>query len=137
MGIFAVVLGILAIVCAAFATFLFGTAGGIFAAVLGVGAVVLGVMKRRKAGKGGIFSIAIGTLAVILAISLTSTWSAMFAQLHQKAVEYKPDGLWAQASEDTGNGMMGIINKLPKDEASINAFVEEMNELNKLAEKQE
>ena len=137
MGIFAVVLGILAVVCAAFATFLFGTAGGIFAAVLGVGAVVLGVLKRRKTGKGGMIGVVIDTLAVILAISLTNTWSAMFSELHKKAVENKPDGLWAQSSEDTNSGMMGIINKLPKDEASLNAFIEEMNELSNPTEKQE
>jgi hypothetical protein len=30
---------------------------------------------------------------------------------------------------------MGIINKLPQDEASMNALIEEMNELNKIVEK--
>jgi len=44
------------------------------------------------------------------------------------------DGLWAQASEDSTNGLMGIFNKLPKDEASLNALVDEMNELTKLTE---
>ena len=42
--------------------------------------------------------------------------------------------MWAQASEDTSGGLMGIISKLPKDEASLNALMEEMNELNKITE---
>ena len=50
-------------------------------------------------------------------------------------MEVKPDGLWAQASEDASGGLMGIINKLPQDEASLNALMEEMNELNKLTGK--
>ena len=49
-------------------------------------------------------------------------------------MELMPDGMWAQASEDTGHGIMGIIGKLPKDEASLNKLVEEMNELNKLTD---
>lgn len=53
----------------------------------------------------------------------------------KRALELKPDGLWAQVSEDTGNGLMGIIKKLPADEAAMNALVDEMNELNKLTEK--
>ena len=30
--------------------------------------------------------------------------------------------------------MMGIVRNLPKDEASLNALIEEMNELNKASE---
>ena len=134
MSILAVILGILAVACAFFATALFGTTGGIIAGVLAVVAIVLGILKRKKEGKGGIPAIVIGALAVILAFSMTSMWSNAFKELHQKAVELKPDGLWAQASENTNGGLMGIISQLPTDEASLNAFVEEMNELNKLTE---
>ena len=134
MSILAVILGILAVACAFFATALFGTTGGIIAAVLAAVAIVLGILKRKKAGKGGIPAIVIGALAVILAFSMTNMWSNAYKELHQKAVELKPDGLWAQASENTNGGLMGIISQLPTDEASLNAFVEEMNELNKLAE---
>ena len=48
------------------------------------------------------------------------------------SVEFKPDGLWAQVTENNNGGLMGIINNLPKDEASLNALVEEMNELNNM-----
>ena len=73
----------------------------------------------------------IAVLAIILAFSMSSTWSSAFKNLHEKALELKPDGLWAQASEETDNGIMGIISKLPKDEASLNELLEEMNELGK------
>ena len=132
MGILAVILGLLAVACSFLVTALFGTTGGIIAGVLAVVAIVLGILKRKKDGKGGIPAIVIGALAVILAFSMTSMWSNAFKELHQKAVEFKPDGLWAQVSENTDGGMMGIISQLPTDEASLNAFVEEMNELNKL-----
>ena len=131
MGILAVVLGLLAIVCALLGTFLFGTTGAIIAAVLAVVAIALAFLKRKKDGKGGIAGIVIAVLAVILAFSLSSVWTRMFTELHNKALEVKPDGLWAQASENTDKGLMGIISNMPKDEASMNALVEEMNELNK------
>ena len=133
MGIMAVILGILAALCALLATFLFGTAGGVIAGVLGAVAIVLGILKKKKDGQGGLSGIVIGVLSVILAFSLTGTWSGAFSGLHEKALEYKPDGLWAQVSENTNGGLMCIVSKLPADEATMNALVEEMNELNKLA----
>ena len=135
MGILGVILGIAAVVCALLGTFLFGTTGAIIAAVLAAAAIVLALLKRKKDGKGGIAAIAIAVVAVILAFSMSSTWSNVFKELHKKAVEYKPDGLWAQVSEDTNNGLMGIIKNLSTDEATMNALVDEMNELNKLTEK--
>ena len=135
MGILAVILAILAVLCALLATFLFGSSGAVVAAILAVAAIALAVFKRIKTKKGGIAGIVIGVLAIILAFSMNSTWSAAFKSMHEKALELKTEGLWAQASEDTSNGLMGIINKLPQDEASMNALIEEMNELNKIVEK--
>lgn len=135
MAVLGIILGIIAILCAVFATFLFGTVGGIIAGLLGAGAIVLGFLKRKKDGKGGIGAIAVGALSLIMAISLTGTWSTMFSDIHKKAADNMPDSLWAQVSEETNGGLMGIINRLPQDEASINQLVEEMQELNKLAEK--
>ncbi len=129
MGILAVVLGLVAIVCAIFVSLLLGTTGGIIAGVLGVGAVVLGLLKRKKSGKGGIGGIVVGVLAVIMAFSMTNLWSGMFTMLHDKAVELKPDGMWATVTEDARGGLMGIFKKLPGDEASLNALMDEMNEL--------
>ena len=135
MGILGVVLGIAAVLCALFATFLFGTTGCIIAVAVAAVAIVLAILKRKKDKKGGIAAIVIGVLAIILAFSMSNTWSRVFTELHKKALDVKPDGLWAQASEETSGGLMGIISKLPQDEASMNALVEEMNELNKITEK--
>lgn len=132
MGILGVILAILAVVCAFMATLLFGTTGGIIAAVLAAAAIALGVFKRVKTKKGGIAAVVIGVIAVFLAVSMINATSTIFKELHNKAVEFKPDGLWAQVSENTNGGMMGIINNLPQDEASLNALLEEMNELNKI-----
>ena len=134
MGVFAVILGILALLMAFPAAFLFGTTGGIVAGLLGLLAIMLGFLKRRRDQKGGIASAVIGVLAIILAISMTGAVSAFFREARRKAIEYKPDGLWAQYSEDTSGGMFGIINRMPKDEASMNALMDEMNELNKMSE---
>ena len=130
MGIIAVILGILAVACAALATFLFGTTGGIVAGVIGGCALLLAVLKRIKTGKGGKAAIVISALAIYMAFSLTSTWSAAFTNLHNKALEYRPDGLWAQVTENTDGGLRGIMGNLPNDEATLNALVEEMNDLN-------
>ena len=134
MGILAVILAIVAVLCALMATLLFGTTGGIITAVVAVVAIALAVFKRIKTKKGGISAIVISVIAVILAIAMTNATATMFKTLHEKAVEFKPDGLWAQVSENYNSGMMGIIKNLPKDEASMNALVDEMNELNKIVE---
>ena len=136
MGVLAVILGILAVICAVLATFLFGTVGGVVAGVLGAAAIVLGILKRKKAGKGGIAAIVIGGLSIIMTFGLTSAWSNFFTEIHNKAVEYKPEGMWAQVSENTNGGLMGIIRNMPTDDASLNALMDEMNELNKMSEKE-
>ena len=128
------ILAILALVCAFLATFLFGTAGGIAVGVLAVVTAVLGIVKRKRDKKGGIASIVIGAIAIVLAIALTGMWSCMFTELHKQAVEYKPDGLWAQVSEKTDGGIVGILSRIPRDEAGLNALVDEMNELNAIRE---
>lgn len=132
MGVFGVILGILAIACAVVATFLFGSTGGVITVILAVVAIVLGIAKRVKDKKGGIAAIVIALLAVVMAFGLTNTWSNMFKELHDKAVTLKPEGMWAQLSEDANHGIMGLISKMPTDDASLNALVEEMNELNKM-----
>ncbi len=135
MGVWAVILGILALALALMATLLFGTIGGVIAGVLGIGAIVLGVLKRKKEGKGGIGGIVIGALAIVLAVVLTGTWSGLFSELHEMAVQYKPDGLWAQVSEDYSGGLMGIFRKIPQDDATMRQMVDEMTELKNLAGK--
>ena len=135
MGVAAVILSIVAAALGFFATFLFGTVGGIVAGVFAVLAIVLGILKRKKDGKGGIAGIVIGAVALVLTISLTAFWSGAFKEMHNKAMQYKPDGLWAKVTEKTDGGMMGIIKQLPTDEASINALLQEMEELTKLGEK--
>jgi len=132
MGILGVILGILAVVCALLATFLFGSTGCIITVVLAVVAILLGILKRRKDHKGGIAAIVIAVLAIVMGLGLNSTWASMFQTLHDKAVEYKPDGMWAQVSDDTTHGIIGLVKNLPTDDASLNALVEEMNELNNL-----
>jgi len=134
MGILAVILSLLAVACALLATMLFGTTGGIIAGVLAAVAIALGVYKRIKDKKGGIAAIVIGAIAVVLAFSMTNVTTTMFKTLHEKALQYKPDGLWAQVSENTTGGFMGIVKNLPQDEATLNALVDEMNELNKIVE---
>ena len=130
MGILAVVIGILGIGCSLFATFLFGTVGGIIAGVLGAAAIVLSYLKAKNTGKGGKVGLAIGALAITLAIMVTGIWSRAFTDLHNKALESKPDGLWAQVTEDANGGLMGIVKNLPEGEASLDALMNEMSELN-------
>lgn len=137
MGILAAILGIIAVLVALLATFLFGNAGLIIALVLAAVAIVLAVLKRKKDGKGGIVAIVICALAVILAFVMNSSWSKTFKAIREKALEYKPDSLWAQVSEDTSGGLMGIIKRIPQDDATLNALVQEMTDLNKLAEADE
>ena len=108
-----------------------GTTGIIITAVLAAVAIVLGVLKRKNTQKGGIAGIVIAAIALVLAISMASFWNSAFKELHEKALELQPDGLWAQVSEDTSHGFMGLIAKLPTDEASLNQLMEEADELNK------
>ena len=132
MGVFAVVLAVLAVLCGVFGTMFFGTAGVIATVVLAAAAVLLGFLKRKKAGRGGIPAFVIAGIALVLALSLSSVWSSAFKALHEKAVKYKPDGLWAQLSENTDGGLMGILSRLPDDEATLDALQKETNELNQI-----
>lgn len=95
---------------------------------------MLGILKRRKDKKGGIAAIVIAVLAIVLAFAMTGFWSNMYKTTHDKAVELMSDSMWAQASEDTNHGIMGIISKLPTDEASLNKLVDELNQLNKMTD---
>ena len=99
MHILAVTLSILAVVCALIATFLFGTTGAVIASVLGAAAIVLGVIMRIRTGtkKTGI-AIVFGVLAIVLAVSVSARLSDAFTTLRNKALEYKPDGIWAWRS---------------------------------------
>ena len=134
MSICAVLLSILAVLCALFVPILFGTTGVIITVVVAAVAAVLAILKRKQDGKGGIPAIVLAVLAVVMAFGLNSFWSAKFTELHDKALEYNADSLWAQASGDTSQGLMGIISKLPKDEASLNALLAEMKELSDISE---
>lgn len=137
MHILAVTLSILAVLCALMATFLFGTTGAVIACVMGAAAIALGVLMRIRTGtkKTGI-AIVFGVLAIVLAVSVSGRMSRAFTELRKKALEYKPDGIWAQVSEDTTHGVMGIIRSFPRDEDALNALVMEMDELSKIGEKQ-
>lgn len=136
--ILAVTLSILAVVCALIATFLFGTTGAVIASVLGAAAIVLGVIMRIRTGtkKTGI-AIVFGVLAIVLAVSVSARLSDAFTTLRNKALEYKPDGIWAQVSTDTTHGVMGIISHFPKTEDAMNAMVAEIDELTRIGEKTE
>ena len=134
MGIVGVIVAIRAVACSVLATALFGAEGGIVTAILAVIAIMLGILKRRKDKKGGIAAIVIAVLALVMAFGLTNFWAGTYRTMHEKALELKPDGLWAKASEETNHGIMGIIKNLPQDEASLNALVDEMNEMNKAIE---
>ena len=138
MHILAVTLSILAVVCALIATFLFGTTGAVIASVLGAAAIVLGVIMRIRTGtkKTGI-AIVFGVLAIVLAVSVSACLSDAFTTLRNKALEYKPDGIWAQVSTDTTHGVMGIISHFPKTEDAMNAMVAEIDELTRIGEKTE
>lgn len=136
MGILAVILGILALLCAVLGTMLFGTMGCIISVVLAAAAIVLAILNRNRKQKGGIGTIVVSAIALITAFTMNGMWSSGFKAAHEKAVTLKPDGLWAQVSEDTSGGLMGIIQRLPKDEASLNALNEELDELNRLEEAQ-
>ena len=136
MGIIGVILGIIAILSGLLATFIFGTTGLIITLVLAAAAIALGIIKRVRSNKGGIPAIVIGVLALLIGFGANSFWGTMFHELHDRAVEYMPDGLWAQYTEDYTHGIMGILSNLPTDEASLNKVIDEMNQLAKLSEEQ-
>ena len=136
MGIFGVILGIIAILSGLLATFIFGTTGLIITLVLAAAAIALGIIKRVRTKKGGIPAIVIGVLALLIGFGANNFWGTMFQSLHDRAVEYMPDSLWAEVSEDYTHGVMGIVSNLPTDEASLNKIIDEMNQLTKLSDEE-
>ena len=134
MGVFGVILGIIAILSGLLATFVFGTTGFIITLVLAAAAIALGIIKRVTAKNGGIPAIVIGVIAILIGFGANSFWGTMFQSIHDRAVEYMPDSMWAEVSEDYTHGIMGIAANMPTDEASIKKVIDEMNELAKLSD---
>lgn len=132
MGIAIVILGILSLVISVLGTFLFGNLGAIFAGMLAAAAIAVGFLRIRKQGKGGIgaFGILSGVIAVCLALLVSRGMTGALTELHTKALEAKPDGLWVQVAEQTDDGFLGMISRMPKDEANLQLLMDELNELN-------
>ena len=91
MGILAVLLAIIALLCGLLATLMFGTTGFIITLVLALAAIALGILKRVKAKKGGIPAIVIAVIAILIGFGVSNLWSSIFHTLHDRAVEYMPD----------------------------------------------
>ena len=137
MGILAVILSIIALLCGILLTFMLGTTGLIITLVLAAAAIVLAIVKRTRDKKGGIPAIVIGILAILIGFGVNAFWGTVFESLHERAEEYMPNGLWAQVSEDYTHGVMGIIKNMPQDEADLNKVLEEMNQLAKMEDKED
>ena len=124
--ILGVVLGIFGILAALLLTLTTGIVGGGIAIILGLIAVLLG-LKARKLGGKGIGAIIVGAIAVILAISMTvssiSAMKAMKTEAAEKNLEI------AKYIDKPYLGLMGVIMSLPKDEATLNELVEQLNSL--------
>ena len=124
--ILGVVLGIFGILAALLLTLTTGIVGGGIAIILGLIAVLLG-LKARKLGGKGIGAIIVGAIAVILAISMTvSSISAMKAMKTEAA---KKNLDIAKYIDKPYLGLMGVIMSLPKDEATLNELMEQLNSL--------
>ena len=133
--VLAVVLGILGILIALFATLLAGVVGGAIAGILGLAAVLIGFFGKKNGGKG-IGGIIAGALAIILAVTMTVSSISTFKTLKEKAAEYAEEApLVVKCLDNPSLGMIGMIANLPKDEGTQQELIDQFNLVsNKLKE---
>lgn len=126
-----IVLGILGIIIGLLLTFFAGVIAGGLAILLGILAIALGVSARKKSGKG-MGAIVMGVIAVLLAVFMTVNTINTFKAMHDAAEKAKPDSLVAKYCENPYFGAIGIIASIPQDEASLEALMQELEELQAL-----
>lgn len=124
-----IVLGIIGILVALCATFLFGAYGGGIALLLGVIAIVIGISAHKKGGKGK-GAIIIGVIAVVLACAMTFGIYSTFKSIREQAVKAESAPLVEKYLDKPWLGFYGIIDNLSK--ASQEEQQEFSNQLNQL-----
>ena len=131
-----ILLGVLGILVAFLCGLLFGLPGGIVAGVLGLAAVVIGIIAMKK-GSRGMGALIAGILAIVLAYSVTSFTGNLIEELQSKAKQYAEEApLVAKYIGDakTNNGLYGIFANIPKNEADVQQFSDELSKLLKIEE---
>ncbi len=127
--VLAVVLGILGILIALFATLLTGIIGGIVAGVLGIAALLIGFFGKKNGGKG-IGGIVTGALAIILAIAMTVSSVRVYQTMKDKAAEYADEfPLVVKTLDNPSLGMIGMLTNMPKDESSSQELIDQFNKI--------
>ena len=122
-----IVLGIFGILIALLLTFLTGAIGGGIAFILGIAAFLVGLSTKRNGGKG-VGAMVIGVVAVLMAAFMTISSIGIFSTIRNEAEKTKPGSLLAKSASNPYMGVMGLIMNMPKDEASIEELMNEINE---------
>lgn len=122
-----IVLGIFGVLIALFLTFLTGAIGGCVALLLGVLAFALGLSAKKKGGMG-VGAMIFGVIAVVMAIVMTVSSIGIFTTIRNEAEKTKPGSLIAKSASNPYLGVVGLIINMPKDEASIEELMNEINE---------
>ena len=125
------VLGIIGILASFPAAMLFGVIGGGVCALLGLIAIILGAKAKRGGRKGGA-AVVFGVIAIVLAALMTCMVVVGIKGMQQKAAETGTAPLIEKYADDPYLGIMGILNKIPKDEATFDQLMEQLNQLNSL-----
>ncbi len=122
-----IVLGIFGILIALLLTFLTGAIGGGIAFILGIAAFLVGLSTKRNGGKG-VGAMVIGVVAVLMAAFMTISSIGIFSTIRNEAEKTKPGSLLAKSASNPYMGVVGLIMNMPKDEASIEELMNEINE---------
>ena len=126
------ILGAIGICASIPAALLFGVIGGGVCALLGLIGIILGVKAKRGGRKGGA-AVVLGVIAIVLAALMTCMVVVGIKGMQQKAAETGNAPLIEKYADDPYMGIMGIFNKIPKDEATFEQLMDELNQLNSLS----
>ena len=119
-----IVIGIIGIAAAVFLGLLGGVGGGVIGGMLGLVAILIGIGARRS-GRG-MGAIVTGTLAIILAISISIGVTNLFTRAYEHAQTVEEAPLVAKYLDKPHLGLIGLLMNLPKDEASLDEFVDQL-----------
>ena len=124
------ILGFLGITSALLLAIYTGVIGGGIALILGLAAVIIGA-RAGRCGRGippiiaGVLSIMLGGVMSVISVSAVEI-------LHKRAVETGQAPLVAEYAENPFFGIMGVVLKIPKDEAVVQELMNQIDAMDAL-----
>lgn len=131
--VLAIVLGLLGIVAAVLLILLAGVVGAVIAGLLGLAAILVG-LAARKSGRG-VGGITLGIIAILMSVFICTGVVSALSKARDVAKTIPEAPLVAKYLDNPNLGILGIALKVPRDEASMQELIDQLNYVNSIVDK--